>query len=153
MRAKDCRTRYSLCRGRRKKLRQAFRSYVRNATDPGLDEWEAELAKAYPDQKWLRREPPFTPHPWHAFFFAAFELLTHDRRISDMGGEGPIYYQAISQYARDYGIAGDDYRRFLIFIKAIDAEHLMMARERSQPETITSNGNGHPADENAAHRR
>lgn len=49
-----------------------------------------------------------------------------------MGGEGPIYYQALSQYARDYEIEGDDLRLFHHFMNAIDGEYLKMQREEAE---------------------
>ncbi|RUM06817.1 hypothetical protein EFR84_11520 [Rhizobium chutanense] len=49
-----------------------------------------------------------------------------------MGGEGPIYYTALSQYARDHGITGDRLKRFYVFMNAIDGEWLKIQRERAE---------------------
>lgn len=61
----------------------------------------------------------------------AFDALQYDRFIGSMGGEGPIYYQALSQYARDHGIEGDDLRLFHMFMNAIDGEYLKMQRDEA----------------------
>jgi hypothetical protein len=45
-----------------------------------------------------------------------------------MGGEGPIYYVALSRYARDFGITGVDLQRFYVFMNALDAEYLAIRR-------------------------
>ncbi|WP_411756289.1 hypothetical protein, partial [Sinorhizobium meliloti] len=41
-----------------------------------------------------------------------------------LGGETPISYGAISRYAGDHGIAGDDFADLLHFVQALDAEWL-----------------------------
>jgi len=51
--------------------------------------------------------------------------------VSDFGGETPISYQAISRYAADHGIAGEDLRIFTLYIRAIDAEWLVRPRPKS----------------------
>ena len=52
-----------------------------------------------------------------------------------MGGESPISYQALSQYARDHGIAGDDHAMFVTLMSAIDAEYLAIVAERQKQRT------------------
>lgn len=69
-------------------------------------------------------DPDFDPMPWHDLYFRAFDALRCDRFYGAMGGEGPISYLAISQYARDNRIAGVDLWLFHIFINAVDAEWL-----------------------------
>jgi hypothetical protein len=49
-----------------------------------------------------------------------------------MGGEGPIYYQAFSAYARDHGILGAEFRVFRTFMGAIDAEWLKYRAEKDK---------------------
>ncbi|TWD58082.1 hypothetical protein FB480_101837 [Agrobacterium vitis] len=49
-----------------------------------------------------------------------------------MGGEGPIYYTAISQYARDHNISGSDLTMFHTFLNAVDAEYLQLVTERDK---------------------
>jgi hypothetical protein len=51
-----------------------------------------------------------------------------------MGGEGPIPYMVISQYARDNGISGNDFRIFHILLSGIDAEWLKYAAEKQKRE-------------------
>lgn len=102
----------------------------------------AEIAAAYPDENWPAFSPveeEFEYQPWHELYFQAFDSLRYDRFYGQMGGEMPIYYTAISQYCRDHGIAGDDWRRFMTMINAIDAEHLKLRTE--------SDGQGKPKDD------
>ncbi len=74
----------------------------------------------------------FEARVWHGLYFSAFDALQYDRFIGSMGGEGPIYYQALSQYARDHRIEGEDLRLFHIFMNAIDGEYLKMQREEAE---------------------
>lgn len=46
-----------------------------------------------------------------------------------MGGEGPIYYTALSRYARDHDIDGVDLWIFNIFMNAVDGEWLAIRAE------------------------
>lgn len=80
-------------------------------------------------QKAVTPTEPFDYRPWHDLYFRAFDALQFDRFIGAMGGEGPIYYQALSRYADDQGIAGEDRRLFDIFMNACDGEYLKMQRE------------------------
>ncbi|WP_416065419.1 hypothetical protein ACK9YZ_01335 [Rhizobium sp. ZK1] len=100
-------------------------------------EWLAELFEQEPDKEWLRPRQPtvsddFDPQAWHAMYFEAFDALQYDRFYGAMGGEGPIYYTALSQYARDHDISGDRLKRFHVFMNAIDGEWLKIQRERSE---------------------
>lgn len=56
-----------------------------------------------------------------------------------MGGQGPITYQAISLYARDMGISGDDFRLFSATLRLVDAEWLdhVAATEKAEDEIET----------------
>lgn len=74
----------------------------------------------------------FEPRSWHDLYFRAFDALQFDRFIGSMGGEGPIYYVALSRYARDNGIAGSDRRLFDVFMNACDGEYLKMQREAAE---------------------
>ncbi|ANM12043.1 phage tail assembly chaperone [Rhizobium sp. N324] len=100
-------------------------------------EWLEELFEQEPDKEWLRprrsaEHGNFEPQAWHAMYFEAFDALQYDRFYGAMGGEGPIYYSALSQYARDHSIAGDRLKRFHIFMNAIDGEWLKIQRERAE---------------------
>lgn len=111
-----------------------------------------ELAQEYPEEAWLQKQNArdHVPQSWHQLYFRAFDALRYDRHYGAMGGEGPIYYTALSRYARDHGIDGDDLKLFLVFMNAIDAEHLAMAAEddkRRQTEQTTDHG--HSKNKNA----
>ncbi|MCD2183339.1 hypothetical protein [Rhizobium sp. GN54] len=68
----------------------------------------------------------FEPELWHELYFRAFDALQYDRFYGAFGGEGPISYLALSQYARDHQIHGDDLRHFHLFMNAVDGEWLKL---------------------------
>lgn len=84
----------------------------------------------------------FEPRLWHDLYFRAFDALRFDRvYLSGMGGysgETPISYTAISQYCRDNGITGSDLGMFMVFINAVDAEHLEIQRQETAKATKKS---------------
>lgn len=47
-----------------------------------------------------------------------------------MGGETPISYMAISRYARDNGITGNEFRVFHRLMTAVDAEWMAYRDEK-----------------------
>jgi hypothetical protein len=65
---------------------------------------------------------------------AAWQALRDDRWRGAMGGLTGIYYAAISRYARNHGISGDDFARFHTFVTALDAEYLAFENERAKAE-------------------
>lgn len=74
----------------------------------------------------------FDDRAWHEIYYRAFDALQFDRFFGALGGEGPIHYQALSRYARDHGIEGDDLRYFHVFMNACDGEYLKMQREAAE---------------------
>jgi hypothetical protein len=92
------------------------------------------LAAEYPDAAWLAipEEERFESREWHEAFFTAFDLLQFDRNITASGIELPIFYTAISRYCEDFGISGEDRRRFVLFISTLDGEYLKVQDERRQ---------------------
>lgn len=101
-----------------------------------IKEWLAEQAIANPDldyvQPVLEEEIEFEPRPWHDLYFAAFDALRCDRFYGAMGGEGPIYYTALSRYASDNRITGTDLWLFNIFMNAVDGEWLAIRAEEDK---------------------
>lgn len=124
-----------------KKLRSAFARRI--ADDEGVlpvDDWIAAVAEENPNEAWLQqlaREDDAIAewHDWYDIYFRAFQALRYDRFYGAMGGEGPISYLALSQYARDRGIAGDDFAQFCTFVSAIDAEWLAYVTRKSKKVT------------------
>lgn len=117
--------------GRGKKLTEALRYQLeRKATDDFIldliDDGEAgaELAD-------MVQRPEEFPSDL-LVYLSAFNRLMHDRHYGAFGGATPIHYIAISAYARDFGIAGDDFDTFLLLIGALDAEYLAHL-ERTRP--------------------
>jgi hypothetical protein len=93
-----------------------------------------EIAAECPDEEWLQPAEgesldDFENQPWHALYYRAFDALQYDRFYGSHGGQSAIFYTALSQYARDHEISGDDFRRFLTFMNAIDGEHLAIVGE------------------------
>lgn len=73
------------------------------------------------------------PQPWFDLYWHAWDALRFDRHYGAMGGEMPIPYQAISSFARDRGLSGDDFWTFHRLLTAIDAEWLdHVASERKK---------------------
>lgn len=105
------------------------------APEDGLtdDEWKRALAAENPALDWVKGDveqiEDGEPREWHGSYFRAFDLLQADRSYGAMGGEGPIFYTAMSRYAADHGIAGEDWILFKVFINALDAEYLKVREE------------------------
>jgi hypothetical protein len=64
------------------------------------------------------------PREWHSLYFNAFDALQFDRFYGALGGQGPISYRAIRDYAIDHGIDGADIVLFHAFMTALDAVYL-----------------------------
>lgn len=72
---------------------------------------------------------------WSGTIRDAWFALRSDRFYGSMGGLGPIYYTAISQYARDHDIA---LHPFADFIAAMDEEFVAVQHAKAQkPEEPT----------------
>ena len=123
-----------------KKLRSAFRWQIsRTALSAEQQKWVEDLAKAYPDEKWLQtpiEKPPAdaTPQQWHQFYWRAWDVLRYDRQylVNGMTGDVqilPIPFLPIDTYARRYGIEGEAFDRFLTFVSAIDDEWRVQAKK------------------------
>lgn len=69
-------------------------------------------------------------------YLTAFSRLMHDRQYGAFGGATAISYLAVSAYARDFGITGEDYDVFLRLMSELDQEYLEHL-ERSRPAEKT----------------
>ena len=69
---------------------------------------------------------------WHSLYFDAWEDLRFDRAYGSMGGQTPISYMAMSQFARDHGLVQSDFRLLRVFVQAIDAEWLAFVDEKAK---------------------
>jgi len=99
-----------------------------------LDE-EPDAAAALGDRVDSLERPPEAEWPeWSGTIRAAWQALSSDRHFGAMGGMGGIYYRAISQYAADHGIGGEDFTPFHAFVTALDAEYLAVEAERAKAE-------------------
>jgi hypothetical protein len=120
-------------RGRRKKLVAAFRF---DLEWKGHADWLAELRKEYPDEvpasKIPRRPDEAREELWHEFYWQAWNVLRFDRQYLDGGGELPITFIAYDAFARRYGIEGEAFDRFHIFMTAIDSEWLSYSVEKAK---------------------
>jgi hypothetical protein len=119
------------------KLRAAFRSRIRLSGAAKHQSWIDEIAEAYPDEGWITddnapEDEDFDPRPWHDFYFRAFDAIRFDRQFGALGGESPISYLVMSQYARDYGLQLDEFERFRRFIGVLDAVHLELQAEQAK---------------------
>lgn len=66
-----------------------------------------------------------------AMFWQGWMILRYDRQYGAMGGETPIPFRAYDEYARRYGIEGDDFEVFLACVSAMDAEYLEIVAEQA----------------------
>lgn len=67
-------------------------------------------------------------------YMRAWEALRFDRAYPGMGGQAPVSYLAISQYAQDNNISGDDFWIFTKLFGAIDAEWLNFVSSQSESD-------------------
>lgn len=74
----------------------------------------------------------FEPRPWHDFYFRAFDAIRFDRQYGAMGGESPISYMVMSQYARDHGLTLEELEQFRRFIGVLDAVYLELEAARAR---------------------
>ena len=108
------------------------------APEDGLtdDEWKRALAKENPALAWVRVDveqiEEGETREWHGTYLRAFDLLQADRSYGAMSGEGPIHYTAMSRYASDHEITGEDWILFKVFINALDTEYLKVREELSR---------------------
>ena len=73
--------------------------------------------------------------PWHGLYFRAWEDLRFDRFYGAMGGEAPISYVAMSRFAEDHKIRGEEFSQFRTFLQAIDAEWIKFVAEKADGES------------------
>lgn len=73
------------------------------------------------------------PQPWHDLYWRAWSHLRFERVYGAFGGELPVSYRAISQYAADHGITGSAFHDFLMFFSAIDNEWLAYKASQAPP--------------------
>ncbi|MCV9960728.1 hypothetical protein OIU34_02350 [Pararhizobium sp. BT-229] len=77
----------------------------------------------------------YEPRPWHGLYFRAFDALRYDRFYGAFGGQTPISYLAISTYARDHAITGNDFGHFLQAMHELDRVFLELEAMKSKAET------------------
>lgn len=99
-----------------------------------------------PDDEDESADPPEI-EPGLSTYWEAWQHLREDRSHGAMGGCSGIYYTAISRYAADHGISGDDLEVFLALVRAMDHEYLdWLASQKPEqpaskpPEFPTSTG-------------
>lgn len=81
------------------------------------------------------KEPPPEVDEYLSFYWDAWNDLKNDRQIDGAGGCSPIFYTALSQYARDKGLVGSDLDRFVKLLRAMDQEYLKwLADKKPTPE-------------------
>lgn len=81
---------------------------------------------------------------WSGYVRDAWDALQYDRFIGSMGGIGPIYYSAISQYARDSGLSGGDLDEFATLIRALDSEYMAWFAANQKAEEDAKKNNAPP---------
>lgn len=62
--------------------------------------------------------------------------MKSDRNSDGTGWCSPILYLSLSQYARDKGLTGADFERFMKMLRAMDGAYLTwLAEKKPTPET------------------
>lgn len=79
---------------------------------------------------------------WTERYWLAWMALRNDRHFGSMGGMSPIYYQALSRYARDHGYTGQTFAMFQRLVNAMDGEYLDHVA-RMMPKPTDNNGPPH----------
>ncbi len=93
-----------------------------------MAEWRRELALEVPDEIEGGGPPPSLPE-WASIYTEAWDALRADRSLGQ-GVIGRIYYASMAGYARDIGLAGEAFHRFIRFVTALDDEYVAAAYER-----------------------
>ncbi|WP_339085972.1 hypothetical protein [Hyphomicrobium sp. ghe19] len=75
------------------------------------------------------------PQLWHDLYWRAWDALRYERTYGAFGGELPVSYLAISQYARDHDITGQDFHTFRSLFGVIDAAWLEEVARRQKEKT------------------
>lgn len=79
---------------------------------------------------------------WSGSIYRAWQALRDDRHYGAMGGLGRIYFTAKDRYAERYGIEGDEFDDFLMFIDAMDEEYVAVSNEKQKAESEKTEAKG-----------
>jgi hypothetical protein len=110
----------------------------REGLPEGRQEWLEALADEYPDEEWVVKAAypegriEFEPETWHGLYWEAWDALRFDRQYGVYGGQSPLSYKVITEYADDNNILGEDRWLFRMFMTAIDAEWLKFVAKRDE---------------------
>lgn len=85
--------------------------------------------------------PEAEPQPWHGLYWRAWDDLRYDRQYGAFGGEAPISYTTIRDWARDHGIAGDEFHIFKTLFTALDDTWLDHVAEQMRQRAAAGKGN------------
>ncbi|MBX9911203.1 MAG: hypothetical protein K2Z25_21175 [Beijerinckiaceae bacterium] len=69
---------------------------------------------------------------WSGYLMTAWNQLRNDRHWGDMGGCSGMFYAAMSAYARDHGLIGEELDEFLIFLRVMDDEYVAFSGEQAK---------------------
>jgi hypothetical protein len=84
------------------------------------------------------KEPPEPIFEYLLCYWQAWQSLKDDRPIDGFGGVGRIYYQALSQYARDTGFNGEELPLFMTMLRSLDSEYIAwVIEERPKADANT----------------
>lgn len=107
-------------------------------------QWWLEEMAAQPDaEDWVKRaaypdgpDDEYEIRDWHGMYWEAWDILRYDRHYDGYGGEGPISYSVVRQYALDIGLRPDsqDFWLFRLFFSLLDSAHLQQRAEKRKAE-------------------
>ncbi len=110
----------------------------REGLPDGHQDWLEALAEEYPEEDWVQRAAypegrfEFENEIWHGLYWEAWDAIRFDRQYGVYGGQSPLSYKVVAEYADDHGIVGEDRWFFRMFMTAIDAEWLRYAAARDK---------------------
>lgn len=73
--------------------------------------------------------------PGVEIYWLGWHDLRDDRQLGAMGGCSGIFYSAISQYAHDRGLSGQELQIFMVLIRAMDNEYIAWVSEQQKRNT------------------
>jgi hypothetical protein len=80
-----------------------------------------------------QRPPDAEIADWHQLPLMVFFELINDRQWGAMGEPGAIPYLAISRWAEDHGVAGDDFVALRRMVAALDDEWRDIVNSKRKP--------------------
>lgn len=86
------------------------------------------------DEEWTDEITISDLPEWAFLYWTAWHELQFDRFVGAMGGQGPIYYTAISHWARDNRLSSDALAILKTTVRGMDEVYLGVMAKKSKEE-------------------